>query len=418
MFILNRTCADDFYNTVEFSAFFMEEIMYLSLALIFILGILSNLILKKLKLPSLIGMILSGILIGPYVFDLIDEKVLAMSADLRTIALIIILTRAGLTLNLDDLKKAGIRSILMSFIPATFEILAITIFGHLIFKISLLEAALLGSVLAAVSPAVVVPRMIKIIEKGYGNNKAVGQMILAAASIDDIYVIVIFTSILSLFTGSVNNSYISFLNIPISIILGIIIGYIIGIGISKLFKQIKLEKLEKSLFILATSMLIYYLELKINSPIKYSSLIAIMAMGMSINMNDEKLKEDISKNYNNFWSIFEIFLFSLVGASINIVYAKNMWMIAIIIISLGLVFRMLGVFVSLLSSNLNKEERIFSMLAYLPKATVQAAIGGVALSYALEVGDLILSVAVVSILYTAPLGAFLIDKTYKKLLEK
>lgn len=392
--------------------------MYLSLALIFILGILSNFIFNKIKLPSLIGMILSGIIIGPYVLNLIDEKVLNMSAELRTIALIIILTRAGLTLNLDDLRKAGIRSILLAFIPASFEILGITIFAHLIFKISLLEAALLGSVLAAVSPAVVVPRMIKIIEKGYGNNKAIGQMILAASSVDDIYVIVIFTSILSLFTGTANNAYLSFVNIPVSIILGIFIGYLTGIAISKILKIIKLKNLEKSIFILAISMLLYYLEMQILSPIKYSSLIAIMAMGMTINMKDIGLKNDISEKYNNFWSIFEIFLFTLVGASINITYAKDMWFLAIVIITMGLIFRMLGVLMSLISSDLNKKEKTFSMLAYLPKATVQAAIGGVALSYGLDVGDLILSVAVVSILYTAPLGALLIDKTYKKFLEK
>ena len=392
--------------------------MYLSLALIFILGILSNLIFNKIKLPSLIGMILSGIIIGPYVLNLIDGKVLNMSAELRTIALIIILTRAGLTLNLEDLKKAGIRSILMAFIPASFEILGITIFAHLIFGISLLEAALLGSVLAAVSPAVVVPRMIKVIEKGYGNNKAVGQMILAASSVDDIYVIVIFTSILSLFTGAANNAYLSFVNIPVSIILGSFIGYLTGISISKLLKKIELKNLEKSLFILAISMLLYYLEMQITSPIKYSSLISIMAMGMTINMKDGDLKNDINKKYNNFWSIFEIFLFTLVGASINISYAKYMWLLALLIITIGLAFRMLGVFISLISSDLNKKEKTFSMLAYLPKATVQAAIGGVALSYGLDVGDLILSVAVVSILYTAPLGALLIDKTYKKFLEK
>lgn len=392
--------------------------MYLSLALIFILGILSNFIFNKIKLPSLIGMILSGIIIGPYVLNLIDEKVLNMSAELRTIALIIILTRAGLTLNLDDLRKAGIRSILLVFIPASFEILGITIFAHLIFKISLLEAALLGSVLAAVSPSVVVPRMIKIIEKGYGNNKAIGQMILAASSVDDIYVIVIFTSILSLFTGTANNAYLSFVNIPVSIILGIFIGYLTGIAISKILKIIKLKNLEKSIFILAISMLLYYLEMQILSSIKYSSLIAIMAMGMTINMKDIGLKNDISEKYNNFWSIFEIFLFTLVGASINITYAKDMWFLAIVIITMGLIFRMLGVLMSLISSDLNKKEKTFSMLAYLPKATVQAAIGGVALSYGLDVGDLILSVAVVSILYTAPLGALLIDKTYKKFLEK
>ena len=392
--------------------------MYLSLALIFILGIISNFIFKKIKLPSLIGMIVSGIIIGPYVLNLIDVKVLNMSAELRTIALIIILTRAGLTLNLGDLKKAGIRSILLAFIPASLEILGITIFAHLIFRISLLEAALLGSVLAAVSPAVVVPRMIKIIEKGYGNNKAVGQMILAASSVDDIYVIVIFTSILSLFTGTANNAYLSFVNIPVSIILGAFIGYLTGVVISKLLKKIKLKNLEKSLFILAISMLLYYLEMQISSPIKYSSLIAIMAMGMTINMNDGDLKNDINKKYNNFWSIFEIFLFTLVGASINIAYAKNMWPLALLIITIGLVFRMLGVLISLISSDLNKKEKTFSMLAYLPKATVQAAIGGVALSYGLDVGDLILSVAVVSILYTAPFGALLIDKTYKKFLDK
>ena len=392
--------------------------MYLSLALIFILGILSNLIFNKIKLPSLIGMILSGIIIGPYVLNLIDGKVLNMSAELRTIALIIILTRAGLTLNLEDLKKAGIRSILMAFIPASFEILGITIFAHLIFGIGLLEAALLGSVLAAVSPAVVVPRMINIIEKGYGNNKAVGQMILASSSVDDIYVIVIFTSILSLFTGASNNTYLSFVNIPISIILGSFIGYLTGISISKLLKKIKLNNLEKSLFILAISMLLYYLEMQITSPIKYSSLISIMAMGMTINIKDGDLKKDIDKKYNNFWSIFEIFLFTLVGASINISYAKDMWTLALLIITIGLAFRILGVMISLISSDLNKKEKTFSMLAYLPKATVQAAIGGVALSYGLDKGDLILSVAVVSILYTAPLGALLIDKTYKKFLEK
>ena len=392
--------------------------MYLSLALIFILGILSNLVFNKIKLPSLIGMILSGIIIGPYVLNLIDGKVLNMSAELRTIALIIILTRAGLTLNLEDLKKAGIRSILMAFIPASFEILGITIFAHLIFRISLLEAALLGSVLAAVSPAVVVPRMIKIIEKGYGNNKAVGQMILASSSVDDIYVIVIFTSILSLFTGAANNTYLSFVNIPVSIILGSLIGYLTGISISKLLKKIKLNNLEKSLFILAISMLLYYLEMQITSPIKYSSLISIMAMGMTINIKDGDLKKDINKKYNNFWSIFEIFLFTLVGASINISYAKDMWPLALLIITIGLAFRILGVMISLISSDLNKKEKTFTMLAYLPKATVQAAIGGVALSYGLDKGDLILSVAVVSILYTAPLGALLIDKTYKKFLEK
>lgn len=386
--------------------------MLLSISLILLLGMSLGYICQKLKLPSLIGMLLTGIILGPYVLNLLDLNILAISGDLRKIALIIILTRAGLGLDLSALRKLGRPAILMCFLPATFELLAVLLLAPTLLDLSPLESLILGSVLAAVSPAVVVPRMVKLMDEGY---KGIPDLILAGASVDDVYVIVLFSTFIGMAQGQGAN-IMSFINIPISIFLGILIGLLLGYVLAFFFKNIHIRDTSKVLIILSISLLLVVLEDSLTTSITFSSLISIMFIGVGLKKNREIVAKRLSIKYGKLWVGAEVFLFVLVGATVNINYLTHVGFKALLLIILALIFRMFGVFVCLLKTKLNKKEKLFAMLAYTPKATVQAAIGGMPLSLGLSCGDTVLTVAVLAIILTAPLGAFAIDLSYKKLL--
>ena len=390
--------------------------MLLSLSLIFLSGLIFGNFFNKLKLPQLLGMLITGIILGPYVLNLLDPKILSISTDLRQIALIVILTRAGLNLDIQDLKKVGRPAVLMCFLPATAEIIGMLVFAPKLLNIPLLDAAILGTVIAAVSPAVVIPKMIRLIEEGYGKEKSIPQLIMAGASVDDIYVIVLFTSFLGLFSeGSFSVS--NFLKIPTSILSGIVAGYLCGLALIFLFKKLHIRDSIKVIIILSISFLLVSLEHSIKGNFAFSGLLAIMSLGGAIKQKYDILAERLSLKYSKLWVASELLLFVLVGATVNIKYAATSGIASVAVIFAVLIFRMSGVFLSLIKTSLNKEEKLFCMIAYCPKATVQAAIGGIPLSVGLASGNIILTVAVLSILITAPLGAFFIDITYKKLLS-
>ncbi len=391
--------------------------MLLSIALILLVGMCLGWMFSKIRMPSLIGMIITGIVLGPFALNLIDESILAISSDLRKIALIIILTRAGLSLDLDGLKKIGRPAVLMCFLPATFELLAMVLFGPKLLGISILEAAIVGAVLAAVSPAVVVPRMVRLMEEKYGTDKSIPQLILAGASVDDVYVIVLFTTFLGMKKGQ-GVSVIEFVNIPVSIVLGIIIGLVLGKILTVFFKKKHMRDTSKVIVILSISLLLVVAEEELRTPITFAALIAIMLLGVGIKRFYPKLATRLSAKYNKLWVGAEVILFVLVGATVNIGYIGKVGVKALLVIFGAVVFRMIGVFVCLLGTNLNKKERLFSMMAYTPKATVQAAIGGIPLSMGLACGELTLTISVLAIIITAPLGAFAIDISYRKLLKR
>lgn len=388
--------------------------MLLSISLILIMGMSLGHICQKLKLPSLLGMLLTGIILGPYVLNLLDPNILAISGDLRKIALIIILTRAGLGLDLSALRKLGRPAILMCFLPATFELLGVLLLAPTLLDLSPLESLILGSVLAAVSPAVVVPRMVKLMDEGY---KGIPDLILAGASVDDVYVIVLFSTFIGMAQGQGAN-IMSFINIPISIFLGILIGLLLGYVLAFFFKNIHIRDTSKVLIILSISLLLVVIEDFLTTSITFSSLIAIMFIGVGLKRNRGVVAKRLSIKYGKLWVGAEVFLFVLVGATVNINYLSHVGFKALLLIILALIFRMFGVFICLLKTKLNKKEKLFAMIAYTPKATVQAAIGGIPLSLGLACGDTVLTVAVLAIILTAPLGAFAIDLTYKKLLKK
>lgn len=388
--------------------------MLLSISLILIMGMSLGHICQKLKLPSLLGMLLTGIILGPYVLNILDPNILAISGDLRKIALIIILTRAGLGLDLSALRKLGRPAILMCFLPATFELLGVLLLAPTLLDLSPLESLILGSVLAAVSPAVVVPRMVKLMDEGY---KGIPDLILAGASVDDVYVIVLFSTFIGMAQGQGAN-IMSFVNIPISIFLGILIGLLLGYALAFFFKIIHIRDTTKVLIILSISLSLVVLEDFLTTSITFSSLIAIMFIGVGLKRNREVVAKRLSIKYGKLWVGAEVFLFVLVGATVNINYLSHVGFKALLLIILALIFRMFGVFICLLKTKLNKKEKLFAMIAYTPKATVQAAIGGIPLSLGLACGDIVLTVAVLAIVLTAPLGAFAIDLTYKKLLKK
>ena len=390
--------------------------MLLSISLILIVGMSMGYICSKLKLPSLIGMLATGIILGPYVLNLLDSSILGISADLRKIALIIILTRAGFGLDLSGLKKLGRPAILMCFVPATFELIGMIIIAPKFMGISVLEAAIMGSVLAAVSPAVVVPRMVKLMDEGCGVKEGIPQLILAGASVDDVYVIVLFSTFTGMIQGE-NASILNFINIPVSIFLGILIGLLIGYLMAYLFKKVHIRDTSKVLIILSVSFLLVVIEDSLTTSITFSGLIAIMFIGIGIQKKREIVAERLSIKYSKLWVAAEIFLFVLVGATVNINYLGKVGIKALIVILVALMFRMVGVFFSLLGTSIKPKEKLFTMMAYTPKATVQAAIGGIPLSLGLACGDTVLTVAVLAIVLTAPLGAFAIDSTYKKLLK-
>lgn len=391
--------------------------MLLSISLILILGMFMGWICQKIKLPSLLGMLITGIVLGPYVLNLLDDSILGISAELRKIALIIILTRAGLGLDLSGLKKIGRPAILMCFVPASFELIGMILLAPKLMGLTVLEAAIMGAVLAEVSPAVVVPRMVKLMDEGYGVNEGIPQLILAGASVDDVYVIVLFSTFVGMMQGE-GASILKFVNIPISIFLGIAIGLLIGVLLAYFFKKMHIRDTSKVLIILSISFLLVVMEDKLSTPITFSALIAIMFIGIGLQKKRETVAKRLSVKYGKLWVAAEVFLFVLVGATVNIGYLGKVGVKALIVIIGALVFRMFGVFVCLLGTSLKRKERLFTMLAYTPKATVQAAIGGIPLALGFTCGDLVLTVAVLAIVLTAPLGAFAIDLSYKKLLNR
>ena len=386
--------------------------MLTSIAVILLLGLLLGSIFSKLKLPSLLGMIIVGIILSPYALNLIDSSIINISADLRQIALVIILTRAGLSLNVADLKKVGRPAVLMCFVPACAEIVGTIILAPPLLGVTPLEAAIIGSVISAVSPAVIVPRMIKLIDEGYGREHSIPQLILAGASVDDVFVIVVFTALISLAsTGTV--SAVSFLQIPVSILTGVMTGAFIGNLLVIFFKNFHMRDSVKILIILSFSFLLLELQNRLEGIIPISGLLAIMSLGIIIKKRYSLLAERLSVKYNKLWVVAEIFLFVLVGATVDLRYAVTAGILAC-----SLVFRMAGVAISLIKTKLTKYEKWFCMIACTPKATVQAAIGAIPLTMGLNCGQTVLTVAVLSILITAPLGAVCIDNLYKRLLTK
>ena len=391
--------------------------MLTSIAVILLLGLLIGWIFSKLKLPSLLGMVIVGIVLSPHALNLIDESILGISGELRQIALVIILTRAGLSLDVSDLKKVGRPAVLMCFVPACVEILGTVILAPMLLGVTMLEASIIGSVIAAVSPAVIFPRMIKLIDEGYGKAKSIPQLILAGASVDDVFVIVVFTAFTALAsTGEM--SVTSFIQIPISIVLGIMLGGCVGIVLVAFFKKCHMRDSVKILIILSISFLLLGVENRLQGYIPVSGLLAIMSMGIIIKQKYGVLALRLSAKYNKLWLGAEVFLFVLVGATVDLRYVASAGVSAVLLILGALLFRMTGVAISLLKTGLSKRERLFCMVAYTPKATVQAAIGAIPLSMGLECGNIVLTVAVLSILITAPFGAICVDNLYKRLLEK
>lgn len=397
--------------------------MLASLSLIFLVGLAMGAICQKLKMPRIIGMLVTGIVLGPYVLDFLDPSILSISSELRKLALIIILLKAGLSLDLKDLKKAGRPAILMSFVPATCEIAGYILFAPLLLGINRIEAAVMGAVLGAVSPAVVIPRMVMLIEEKYGTKKAIPQMIMAGASCDDIFVIVLFTTFLSMAQGG-SADIVDFVNIPVSIVLGILLGAVTGYGLYLFFETSYAHKhcvrnSTKVIIVLGFSMLLVSVEGWLEGKVSVSGLLAVVSMACVIKIKSTaSVSKRLSEKFGKLWIAAEVVLFVLVGAAVDIRYTLSAGIAAVFMIFIALIFRTAGVLICTIKTKLNMKERIFCVIAYLPKATVQAAIGSVPLAAGLACGKIILSVAVLAIIITAPLGALGIDNTYKKLLEK
>lgn len=374
-------------------------------------------------MPRIIGMLVTGIVLGPYVLDFLDPSILSISSELRKLALIIILLKAGLSLDLKDLKKAGRPAILMSFVPATCEIAGYILFAPLLLGINRIEAAVMGAVLGAVSPAVVIPRMVMLMEEKYGTKKAIPQMIMAGASCDDIFVIVLFTTFLSMAQGG-SADIINFVNIPVSIVLGILLGAVTGYGLYLFFETSYAHKhcvrnSTKVIIVLGFSMLLVSVEGWLEGKVSVSGLLAVVSMACVIKIKSTAfVSKRLSEKFGKLWIAAEVVLFVLVGAAVDIRYTLSAGIAAVFMIFIALIFRTAGVLICTIKTKLNMKERIFCVIAYLPKATVQAAIGSVPLAAGLACGKIILSVAVLAIIITAPLGALGIDNTYKKLLEK
>lgn len=396
--------------------------MLTSLALIFLVGLAMGAICQKLKLPKIIGMLITGIVLGPYVLDFLDPSILSISADLRKMALIIILLKAGLSLDLNDLKKVGRPAIMLSFVPASFEIIGYVLLAPWILGITCVEAAVMGAVLAAVSPAVVVPRMVNLMESKYGTEKAIPQMIMAGASCDDIFVIVLFTTFLSMAQGG-NADVLDFVNVPVSIVLGILLGAVVGYGLYLFFETSYAHKQcvrnsTKVIIVLGVSFLLVVVEGWLEGKVAVSGLLAVVSMACVLKLKSTAfVSKRLSEKFGKLWIAAEVILFVLVGAAVDIRYTLQAGLAAIVIILLALLFRACGVLLCVAKTNLSWKERVFCVIAYMPKATVQAAIGSVPLAAGLACGKIVLSVAVMAIIITAPLGAFGIDQTYRKFLQ-
>lgn len=391
--------------------------MLLSIALILLVGMFLGWVCKQLRLPSLLGMIITGIVLGPHVLNGIDSSILDISSELRRIALIIILTRAGLSLDLNDLKKVGRPAILMCFVPACFEMIVMMVLAPRLLGVSVLDAAIMGAVVAAVSPAVIVPKMLKLMEENYGTDKGIPQLILAGASVDDVFVIVMFSA----FTGLADGGEVSvaaFVNIPISIVVGAVSGMLMGSILAKYFAKIHIRDTAKVIILLSVSFLLVTFEDVYSAVVPFASLIAVMCIGIALQRKRAVVANRLSVKFNKLWVAAEILLFVLVGATVDLKYVKTAGIASVILIFGVLIFRMAGVLCCMFKTRLEWKERVFCMIAYCPKATVQAAIGGIPLSMGLACGNMVLTVAVLAIVITAPLGAFAIDCSYKKLLTK
>ena len=389
--------------------------MLTSIAYIFLLGLTLGTIFNRLKIPALLGMLITGIVLGPYALNAISPSLLAISTELRQIALVIILMRAGLALDIKDLKKVGRPALLMCFIPATLEILAMMWIAPRLLGVTVVEAALMGAVVAAVSPAIIVPKMLHLMENKYGTRKSIPQMIMAAGSVDDVYVIVLFASFLTLSTGGEVTSA-SLLQVPVSIITGLLIGVVSGWVLQRFFRRRHMRDSVKLLIILSIAFLFLAMEEQLKGIVPVSGLLAVMAMGATILQLYPLLAKRISPKFSKLWVAAEIVLFVMVGATVDIRFAASAGLAVVGVLFFVMIFRMLGVYLSMLKTKLTVRERLFCMIAYIPKATVQAAIGSIPLAMGLPSGKIILTVAVLAILITAPLGAFGIDRTYKRLL--
>ena len=390
--------------------------MLTSLSQVLHLGMLLSRAFQKIRLPGLLGMLVTGMILGPYALNMLDGSILGISADLRQIALIIILTRAGLSLDIQDLKKVGRPAVLMCFVPACFEIMGMILLAPRLLGISVLDAAIMGAVVGAVSPAVIVPKMLNLMEKGYGVKKSIPQLILAGASVDDVFVIVLFTAFTGLAQGG-TFSPASILSIPVSIGTGIAAGGLAGILLALFFQKVHIRDSAKVVILLSISFLMIELENRLKGYVPFSGLLAVMSIGIALQKKRYEAAARLSVKYSKLWVAAEVLLFVLVGATVDISYAMKAGAAAVILIFGVLIFRMAGVFFCLLGTDINRKERLFCMIAYMPKATVQAAIGGVPLAMGLGCGKIVLTVAVLAILITAPLGAFGVEQTYKRLLK-
>lgn len=396
--------------------------MLLSLAIIFLAGLFAAAVFDRIGLPRIIGMLGVGIVVSPYVLGLLDDSILGISSELRQIALIIILIKAGLSLDLSDLKKVGRPAVMMSFVPACCEIVGYVAFAPLLLGVNRIEAAVMGAVLSAVSPAVVVPRMVRLIEEKYGTDKSIPQMILAGASCDDIFVIILFSTFVTMAQGGTVHAA-DFLNIPISIVLGVIMGALVGMAVYFLFESSykhnrKIRSSTKVIIMLGTAFLLMSIETLAKPYVAISGLLAVVAMACMIKLKSEKrVTARLSEKFGKLWIAAEVVLFVLVGAAVDVRYTLTAGISAVLMIFAALAFRAVGVFICMLGTKLSAKERLFCVIAYLPKATVQAAIGSVPLSLGLPCGKIVLSVAVLAILITAPLGAIGIDRSYKHLLS-
>ena len=396
--------------------------MLLSLAIIFLAGLFAAAVFERIGLPRIIGMLGVGIVVSPYVLGLLDDSILGISSELRQIALIIILIKAGLSLDLSDLKKVGRPAVMMSFVPACCEIVGYVVFAPLLLGVNRIEAAVMGAVLSAVSPAVVVPRMVRLIEEKYGTDKSIPQMILAGASCDDIFVIILFSTFVTMSQGGTVHAA-DFLNIPISIVLGVIMGALVGMAVYFLFESSykhnrKICSSTKVIIMLGTAFLLMSIETLAKPYVAISGLLAVVAMACVIKLKSEKrVTARLSEKFGKLWIAAEVVLFVLVGAAVDVRYTLTAGISAVLMIFAALAFRAVGVFICMLGTKLSAKERLFCVIAYLPKATVQAAICSVPMSLGLPCGKIVLSVAVLAILITAPLGSIGIDRSYKHLLS-
>ena len=418
--------ADDFCIShaggISFSAFW-EVFMLTSLSLIFLVGLSLAAICEKIRLPRIVGMIVTGILLGPYVLNWLEPQILGISSELRQMALIIILIKAGLSLDLSDLRKVGRPAVLMSFVPASFEILGYVLFAPLLLGVSRMEAAVMGAVLGAVSPAVVVPRMLRLMEEKRGTEKSIPQLIMAGASCDDIFVIVLFTAFVGMAQGG-EARLLDFVNIPVSVLLGVVIGAAVGFVLALFFEKSyahgrPIRNSIKVIIVLGVAFLLIALETWVKNWVSVSGLLAVVSMACVLKIRSaDCVTKRLSEKFGKLWLAAEVILFVLVGAAVDIRYTLGAGLAAVGMIGVALLFRATGVALCLVGTPLNIKERLFCIIAYLPKATVQAAIGSVPLAMGLSCGSIVLSVAVLGILITAPLGALGMDLSCRKLLHK